>query len=67
MRVELEYRALRLRAKTRVAGSPADANFLQSELSRLGCDGWQLVSAFDSRMDGATNRYFVMVVCRRRS
>jgi hypothetical protein len=64
--VNVEYRTLTLRARSRIIGSDLDAAVIDNELRRAGNDGWQLVTAMNSRFDDAANRYFVLVMCRHR-
>jgi hypothetical protein len=65
--VNVEYRTVTLRARSRIPGSDLDAAVLDNELRRAGADGWQLVTAVSSRMGEVTpSRYFVLVMCRHR-
>ncbi len=65
--MNVEYRTVTLRARSKIVGSDLDAAVLDNELRRHHADGWQLVSAFNSKIQDTTeSRYFVLFMCRHR-
>jgi hypothetical protein len=45
-------------------GGLIDANLFSTELNRLGWDGWELVSTFDTNMGQGATRFVVAVLKR---
>jgi hypothetical protein len=62
--VTLEYRTVQLRANGCIPGGEIETAALHAELTRFGKDGWELVTAIDTRMDRGANRYIVLFLRR---
>ncbi len=62
--MSLEYRTVQLRANGCMPGGEVETAALHAELTRFQKDGWELVSAHDTRMDKGANRYIVLFLRR---
>ncbi|NGP57920.1 DUF4177 domain-containing protein [Paenibacillus thiaminolyticus] len=58
-----EYKTLKIKTGGFLGGKVDEKEF-EEELNRLGLDGWELVSCFDTSIQGQSRD--VIAVCKRR-
>ena len=59
-----EYKTMKFAAGGILSGGHVDAQGLDNMLNELGHDEWELVTGFDSNMDGGRTRDVIMVFKR---
>lgn len=62
-----EYTTMQVKAKGFFLGGAFDASEFQNELNKLGAEGWELVSVFDTNMVQGQTRDIVAVFKRQRA
>lgn len=63
MMEQWEYKTLKIKTGGFLGGKVDEQEF-EEELNRLGLDGWELVSCFDTNVQGQSRD--VIAVCKRR-
>lgn len=61
-----EYKTIKIDAKGTFAGGKVDENALDQLMNRLGEQGWELVSALDTSMEGGKSRHVLAIFKRQR-
>ena len=59
-----EYKTIKSDTTGFVAGGKFDQNSFEQILNELGEQGWELVSVFDTNMEGGKSRHVVAVLKR---
>lgn len=59
-----QYKTLKLHAEGWFAGGKVDERLLEAEMNRLGAEGWELATAFDTNMHHGQTRDVVALFKR---
>ena len=62
--MKCEYKTIKSDTTGFVAGGKFDQNSFEQILNELGEQGWELVSAFDTNMEGGKSRHVVAILKR---